>query len=100
MSIDDDAAEYRERLRPRSGFDAREPELIPGLPTTSEAHVAVRDLLREVARSSAMTDDKREAADRVLSGRMSADQLMRLGGLSEYRSQRSSTTESEGIVWL
>lgn len=99
MSLDDDVAEYRERLRPRSGFDAREPELIPGLPTTSEAHVAVRDLLREVARSSAMTDDMREAADRVLSGRMSAEQLMRLGGLSGYRSHRADAAESEGIGW-
>lgn len=99
MSLDDDAADYRERLRPRTGFDAREPELIPGLPTTSEAHVAVRDLLREVAGSSAMTDDMREAADRVLSGRMSVEQLMRLGGLSGYRSQRSDATDSEGIVW-
>ena len=59
----------------------------------------MRDLLREVAGSSAMTDDMREAADRVLSGRMSVEQLMRLGGLSGYRSQRSDATESEGIVW-
>ncbi|WP_312168178.1 hypothetical protein [Microbacterium sp.] len=99
MSVDEVVADYRARLLPRSGFDSRDPELIPGVPTTSEAHAAVRALLSEVARSSAIPEDMREAADRVLSGRISVEQLMRAGGLGGYRSETPGVIESEGIVW-
>lgn len=95
----DEAAEFRTRLRPRQGFDPDERELVPGVPTTSEAHVAVRDLLRDVARSSDAGDDMQDAARRVLDGRMTMTQLMEQGGLGGFRSEQRGTTGSEGIVW-
>lgn len=97
--MSDDAARFRERLRPRQGFDPDERELVPGIPTTSEAHEMVRDLLREVARSSAAGDDMQDAARRVLDGRMTMTQLMQQGGLGEYRSEPRPASGSEGIVW-
>lgn len=93
------AEEFRASLQPRQGFDPDERELVPGLPTSSDAHAMVRDLLHEIARTPSAGEGMQDAARRILDGRMTMTQLMEQGGFGGYHSEGSLADEEEGIVW-